>query len=61
MRSKVPITETDEATAATNVPLDLRDGDGDGVGVGVGAGEPGKQGLRRGVHIEINNIPSSMV
>jgi hypothetical protein len=40
--SKLPTTETDEATAATTVPLDLPDG----VGVGDGAGEPRKRRLR---------------
>jgi hypothetical protein len=55
--SKVPTTETDEATAATDIPLDLPDGDGDGAG----DGEPRKRGLRWKTQIEINNIPSSMV
>jgi len=36
--SRLPPTETDEATAATNVPLDLGDGDGDGDGDGTGVG-----------------------
>ena len=59
--SRLPPTETDEATAATNVPLDLGDGDGDGTGVGGGAREPRKHGPRWKAQIEINNIPSSLV
>jgi len=58
--SRLPPTETDEATAAT---LDLGDGDGDGDGTGVGGGarEPRKHGPRWKAQIEINNIPSSLV
>jgi hypothetical protein len=69
--SRLPPTETDEATAATNVLLDLPDGegddDGDGDGDGdddddgAGAEEPTKHGLRWKSQIEINNIPSSIV
>ena len=60
--SRLPPTENDEATTATNVPLDLPDSDGDGDGdADSDGGVPGKHRLRWKAQIEIDNIPSSIV
>jgi hypothetical protein len=70
--SRLPPTETDEATAATNVLLDLLDCDGEDDGDGddndgdsedddVDVVEPRKHGLGWTAQFEIDNIPSSIV